>query len=222
MFKLWSNRLELLSPSQRSTFVDEGFILLPCLIERKIVERASNTQLNLVRNHVAPVDHRFSNHADLLACFTHDVRNAAAELLGARKELKAPSVAYTMSVFPVQGPWTWPSPHIDHANKEDSHQTFPAPFRVGCIIYLTDSPAHSGGTVLWPGSQRRLEALAREDPERYRYLWEVNRDLRKVCTNSPVEMTPQAGDVLFYHYLCAHAGSLNTGDHPRLALNHKW
>jgi len=37
-----------------------------------------------------------------------------------------------------------------------------------------------------------------------------------------VETTPGAGDVLFYHYLCAHAGSQNTSTQPRLALNMKW
>jgi ectoine hydroxylase-related dioxygenase (phytanoyl-CoA dioxygenase family) len=28
--------------------------------------------------------------------------------------------------------------------------------------------------------------------------------------------------VLFYHYLLAHAGSMNTSDRPRFALNMKW
>jgi len=38
----------------------------------------------------------------------------------------------------------------------------------------------------------------------------------------PVELTPRRGDVLFYHYLCAHAGSMNTSSRPRFALNMKW
>jgi len=33
---------------------------------------------------------------------------------------------------------------------------------------------------------------------------------------------PSRGDVLFHHYLCAHASSANVSGAPRLAINHKW
>ena len=44
----------------------------------------------------------------------------------------------------------------------------------------------------------------------------------RYLVGEPVELTPRRGDVLFYHYLCAHAGSKNTSAVPRLALNMKW
>ena len=37
----------------------------------------------------------------------------------------------------------------------------------------------------------------------------LNRSLGEAGLGSPVELTPRAGDILFYHYLCAHAGSRN-------------
>jgi ectoine hydroxylase-related dioxygenase (phytanoyl-CoA dioxygenase family) len=131
-------------------------------------------------------------------------------------------VTYTIAVFPTSAPWEWPKPHIDHALKEDAHQTFPPPFRVACLIYLNDVPSHSGGTVVWPGSHRRLESLAAARPKDYLFMWALDRDIPTAELPTPVELTPRAGDVLFYQYLCAHAGSLNTGLEPRLALSHKW
>jgi ectoine hydroxylase-related dioxygenase (phytanoyl-CoA dioxygenase family) len=136
--------------------------------------------------------------------------------------LRPPRVTYTISVFPTKHAWEWPKPHIDHAIQEDAHLTFPPPFIVGCLIYLNDVPPHSGGTVVWPGSHRRLEAFARAHSDEYKYMWALNRDIELAGLSAPIELTARAGDVLFYQYLCAHAGSLNTGPEPRLALSHKW
>ena len=75
---------------------------------------------------------------------------------------------------------------------------------------------------MWPGSHRRLEQLAASDLGRYKYLAALNREISKLTLGDPKEITARTGDVLFYQYLCVHAGSTNTGKEPRLALNHKW
>jgi ectoine hydroxylase-related dioxygenase (phytanoyl-CoA dioxygenase family) len=90
------------------------------------------------------------------------------------------------------------------------------------MTYLSDVPSHGAGTIVWPGSHLKLEALAKSDPERYELMWALNQDIPRAGIGEPVELTPRRGDVLFYHYLCAHAGSKNTSDRPRLALNMKW
>jgi len=131
-------------------------------------------------------------------------------------------VAYAISVLPTANVWEWPNPHIDHAIEKDAYKTFPRPFRIGCLIYLNDIPRHAGGTVVWPGSHRQLAALAAASPRRYEFLASLNRDIQKVPLREPLEIIAAAGDVLFYDYLCAHAGSANVGTEPRLALNHKW
>ena len=53
-------------------------------------------------------------------------------------------------------------------------------------------------------------------------MWTLNQELGILELEPPVELTPRRGDALFYHYLCAHAGSMNTSDRPRFALNMKW
>ncbi len=60
----------------------------------------------------------------------------------------------------------------------------------------------------WSGqSHQKLEQLARSDPARYETMWALNQDIETVDLGDPVETTPKRGDVLFYHYLCARAGS---------------
>lgn len=166
--------------------------------------------------------HEFTRDPWVLACFRKDVCSVAQQLAGYRGALKPPSVVYTITVFPTDIQWEWPAPHIDHSLEKDGHRTFPEPFRVGCLIYLNDVPSHSGATVVWPGSHRQLEALAAAHPQEYEYLAPLNREIHRLALQSPIEVTTVAGDVLFYHYLCAHAGSANTGSWPRVALNHKW
>ena len=123
---------------------------------------------------------------------------------------------------PPSGEWKWPGPHIDHAIKEHLHKTFPRAFRIATMTFLSDVPPHGGGTVVWPGSHAVLERLAKSDPERFEMMWTLNQEVPHVTLADPVELTPKRGDVLFYSYLCAHAGSQNTSDRPRLALNAKW
>jgi ectoine hydroxylase-related dioxygenase (phytanoyl-CoA dioxygenase family) len=90
------------------------------------------------------------------------------------------------------------------------------------LTYLTDVQPHGGGTMVWPGSHLKLERLARSDLPKYKYLSALNADVRRVDLGSCVELTPSGGDVLFHHYLCAHASSDNVSDAPRLAINRKW
>jgi len=149
--------------------------------------------------------------------------SAAAQLAGDDPAaFRPPARAYAINVFPSQGEWRWPGPHIDHAIKEHGHRTFPRAFRIAAMTFLGDVAPHGGGTVVWPGSHRKLETLARSEPERYETMWALNQDLGRADLGDPVELTPRRGDVLFYHYLCAHAGSKNTGERPRLAFNMKW
>ena len=37
-----------------------------------------------------------------------------------------------------------------------------------------------------------------------------------------MEITPAAGDVVFYDIFCPHGGSSNLSAEPRIALNQKW
>jgi ectoine hydroxylase-related dioxygenase (phytanoyl-CoA dioxygenase family) len=211
-----------LTTQQLHSYADDGFLLLPEAVDRKTVERARRVLLDRIANEQANPLHAFVKDSAVVGCFGRDVCATAAELAGVGKRLAPPTVTYTVTVFPTTQEWSWPPPHLDHAHEKDGYQTFPPPFLIACMIYLTDIQPHGGGTVVWPGSNRRLEAVATSDPQRYKYLAALYRDISKIDLGSPREIMASAGDALFYHYLCAHSGSTNNGTEPRLALNHKW
>ncbi len=194
---------------------------------------------------------RLFNDADLANCYTPEYLAATAQLTGDDpstfskcsihpKTYCAPDFlaaqaagedltrffkwhsVYAIIIFPSSGEWTWPGPHIDHSLKEHHHRTFPPVFRSGTLTYLNDVQRHGGGTVVWPGSHQKLEALAKQAPERYEYRHTLTEDIQKVPLGDPIELTPKRGDVLFLHHLCAHGGSMNLSHRPRFALNMKW
>lgn len=221
----------MLTKEQRQSYESAGYLLASGLVPFEIGAAAEAAMWRLLG--VSPTDpdswaalrrgHGSFDSPELVACYTPAFLAAAAQLAGEDlATMHPPRSAYAINVFPRPGPWTLPSPHIDHAIKEHGHRTFPRAFRIAAMTFLNDVPPHGGGTVVWPGSHRRLEALARSDPERFELMWSLNQSLKETDLGEPVELTPRRGDVLFYHYLCAHAGSMNVSDRPRFAMNMKW
>jgi hypothetical protein len=217
-------RLERLPAHQVHAYETQGFVVVSGLIAETIIDQAASLLADLVRGEGGGPHITFYRNAELLACYTKEVCWAAAQLAGggAGKPFPPPRATSTISVGVTAEPWRWPHPHIDHSRREDEHRTFPPPYRIGCIIYLTEVPKHSGSTVIWPGSHRQLEALAASNVHQYEYMSILNRDLPTLTLENPIEVTAHPGDVFFHHYLCAHSGSVNNGSEPRLALNHKW
>ena len=222
--------MSVLTAEQARQYAAQSYLLVSGLIPEEVAERAETALWGLLQ--ARPDDpaswpertaHQAFESPELVACYTSAMMGAAAQLAGeAIETMQAPKRAYAINVFPTPGEWQWPHPHIDHAIKEHGHKTFPRAFRIAAMTFLSDVPPHGGGTVVWPGSHALLERLALSDPARFQTMWALNQELAHVALGDPVELTPRRGDVLFYSYLCAHAGSQNVSDRPRLALNAKW
>ena len=82
--------------------------------------------------------------------------------------------------------------------------------------------SHPSGTVVFPGTHHKVEALARSNPDRYRFTVQIAEDLDRIELGEPVELTPRAGDVCFLDSLLVHCKAMNTGSRPRFAMNLKW
>lgn len=222
--------MAVLTTEQAQQYAAQSYLLVSGLIPDEVAEDAERALWHLLQ--AIPNDpaswaqksaHQTFDSPELVACYTPAMLGAAAQLAGdAPETIRAPKRAYAINVFPTCGEWHWPHPHIDHAIKEHGHKTFPRAFRIAAMTFLSDVPRHGGGTVVWPGSHRLLEGLALSDPARFETMWALNQELAHVELGEPVELMPGRGDVLFYSYLCAHAGSQNVSDRPRLALNAKW
>jgi hypothetical protein len=215
--------MRVLRPEQKYEYDRQGFALIPGLIPIDVLESASSRLQAMVDRAEVSSGHGAFDEPVLVACYGAGLLTAAAELAGEPEALfPAPQRAYIINSLPSEGPWQWPQPHIDHAIKEHGHRTFPRAFRIASMTFLSDVEPQGGGTVVWPGSHLKLRALAESDQVKYEFMWALNQDLALADIGSPVELTPKRGDVLFYHYLCAHAGSKNAREEPRLAMNCKW
>jgi hypothetical protein len=222
--------MSVVTPEQARQYENEGYVLLSGLIGPEIAaaaaaslwkglgadpnDRSTWANVPIGSGHDAP---------EIMACFTPLICAAAAELANeGLPALPAPSSTYTLNIFPQEGGWRPHGPHIDHALERDAYKVFPRPMRIASIIYLNDVPENGAPTVVWPGSYKKIEALAKSDPERYTLMMTLNREIDKLDLGEPVQVPSKQGDILFYHYLTAHSGSTNATDTPRLALTHKW
>lgn len=220
-----------LSDQQVLQYHRDGYLLVPCMVPGNFVSgaeagmwecvgadpRAPETWAILGPHPHVLRDERF------VATYTDSMLAAAAQLAGEDvASFRRPTHALTINNVPVSRDWRPQQPHLDCTVVESRHRVFPRPYRIGTITYLTNVKRHGGGTLVWPGSHLELEALARTDPRKYKYLAALGTELGRVTRDPPVELTPSRGDVLFHHYLCVHAGSDNIGSAPRLAIIHKW
>ncbi len=220
--KLFSRFRKHVSADQIHTYRSQGFVLVSGLIPEGILDQARDTlSAHIPSGQRGSLQQVLSDRA-LLRCVTKQLHRVAEDLESITLQPSSPSSLYTLAVGPEPGPWQWPSPHIDHSKIEDRFESLPPPFRIGCLIYLTDVLSQAGGTVVWPGSHSQLARLLQGDVNKYRLMSSLNAEIPNLELRTPVEITAKAGDSLFYNYLCAHSGSKNTGTIWRLALNHKW
>ena len=224
-------RVRPLSEDQVRQYDRDGYLLVSGMIPDHLVSEAEAAMWRSLGADarapeswaaLGPRPHVFRSKI-LVAIYTDSVKAAAAQLAGEDvASFRQPTHALTINNVPVSRIWRPHAPHLDYSIAEERHRTFPRPYWIGTIIYLTNVQRHGGGTIVWPGSHLKAEGLARGEPERYRYLSALNADLGRVALDPPIELTPSRGDVLFHHYLCVHASSDNVSGAPRLAITHKW
>jgi hypothetical protein len=214
-----------LTRARRAQFDEQGVLLVSGLIPPETVAGAVESLAAAMRENPGAAIIR-TTAAN--ACYTERLCAVARALAGPGDPARAAAPFYPVGgalaiiTYPGAGEWTMPGPHIDHAIRADGHRVFPPPYRLASLLYLGDVARHGGGTVVWPRSHRTIEALARAASDRLDTMAALNESLASADLGEPLELTPRAGDILFYHYLLAHAGSKNTTDTPRIALNHKW
>ena len=193
--------MPVLTDAQVQEYTKQSYLLVSGLMSEEIAAQAESAMWRLLQ--ADPNDrsswagrsssHQVSDSPALLACYTSQMLQAAAQLSGdAPETIKAPGRAYAINGFPTSEEWKWPRPHIDHAIKEHGHKTFPRAFRIAAMTFLSDVAPHGGGTIVWPGSHAVLERLAKSDPVRYETMWALNQDLATapltLASSDPVQV----------------------------------
>ncbi len=211
-----------LTQEQRNSYEQDGYLLASDLIAPEIVIEARRTLLERLQERPGEMFQSFSDNA-LVACYTPEICAAAMLLAGVSEPpFMPPRSILAITAFPTEEVWKPHSPHIDGALRKDDKTVDPPPFRIAGMIYLSDVEPHGGGTLVWRGSHKIIAEVAKSDPIRFEKMPPLNEYLPNVDLGDPLELTPRAGDALFYKCLCAHTGSMNTTNRPRLALNMKW
>src|SRR5205823_6027485 len=114
----------MLTKEQEADYNKNGYLLVSGLIPPETAAAAEAAMWRLLG--VSPSDpaawaelprgHGTHESPELVACYTPEFLAAAAQLAGDDLEtVRAPRRGYAINIFPVQGEWRWPAPHIDHA-----------------------------------------------------------------------------------------------------------
>lgn len=208
-------------------FMEEGYVHVRGLIPPEVAARADEAAYRVVG--LDPADPEtwskakhstFSEDPDLMAMYTRKMLNAAGQLASVDPHLfptsRVPQNAYILTVVPRPQAWAVDKPHIDGSGGWQAPVlSFPRPWVMFAMLYLHDVEHHAGATIVFPKSHRKFQALLRSEPERYRFMAQMNDDFKRVDIGEPVEVPVQAGDVLFLDQMTVHAGSLNCGKRPR-------
>ena len=233
----------MLSQEQLAQYDRDGYVLVSGLIPEETIanaEAAMWSVLGMVRDDPASwsplpdetdgvttiarqgvIEHFGVQDPALLACCTPAFYEAQSQL--ARENAGAfhcqnpqPEAVWARSVFPVSKGWDYLNGHVDGGHRP--FNVFPGSFRVSSLTYLDSGVAQGGGTAVWPGSHRKFSEMAVQDPDRFRMLSDFAKPQQRFGLGEPIELRLSRGDVLFFHYLLVHCGSLNTSNKPRFAL----
>jgi hypothetical protein len=222
--------MSFLSVEQRVAFDRDGLLLIPGLIPDEIAAKAEAAiwaKLGADPSDPSTWEGKpvGSGHdsPDVMAIFSGHMAQLVEEISEeVAPDWQPPRSAFAINIFPQPGEWSHHGPHIDHALERDNFKVFPRPMRLASLLYLTDCQREGAPTVVWPGSHQKIEALAKSDPERFQRMFTLNNHLGELDLGEGIPVEGKRGDVLFYHYLCAHSGSRNARDYPRFAIAHKW
>jgi hypothetical protein len=237
-----------ISSEQIESYLEDGYTVISGLIPEEILNRAETSlwaklgmeadnpdtwnrpptppPANAAWHLKAPpsrlIEHLGLTDPALLACCTPEFRTVTRTLGDYAPGAfccgrERPEAVWTMNQFPSENPsGDPPRPHVDGGHRH--LPISPGPFRMVALIYLSDVTTRGGGTMIWPGSHRKFRDVAEKHPNRYGHLDDLRPLVADLADETPVEVTPRRGDVLFFDYLMAHSGSPNRTDRPRLAF----
>ncbi|WP_263142202.1 phytanoyl-CoA dioxygenase family protein [Pseudomonas sp. RIT-PI-AD] len=112
-----------------------------------------------------------------------------------------------------------------------AHLDFPvaSPLRTlaNNVIYYTDVRQGGGEFLYWPGSHRNAWDYFRRNPRDYMARGERSQDqtfalLLRELPSEPTAFLGKAGDLLIWHSLLMHSGSVNSRRETRIATVGRW
>ena len=216
-----------LSTFQKREFIQNGYLRVPGVVPRVMVDDALKTINACVGQGMDPeqmTKFRAQSYCPELQGkpVISDLLNktpafALAESLVGEGKIRPAGGGQVALRFPtLQDPPPAPRPHLDgmysptNGVPEGTIQNFT--MLVG--IFLSDvTQDYSGNFAVWPGTHRTFETYFRENgPE------SLLNGMPKVEMPAPVQVTASAGDIALVHYQTAHAAAVNVSPNVRYAI----
>ena len=221
----------LLTEKDITHFKEQGFVVLPDLIDPEHVE-AWNEQF---WNHVAAVPDNPTSWPDnyVIEGFSTDPlfghlpqMNQVVEQLGGNQF--AGGGGSMLVHWPrSEGHWDMPANgHIDGYGPGG----WSGGFMLGATAYLEDVEEEGGAFIYWPQSHLTTHQYFLEHPSHIDGSFTEREDWKErnwgvfsdLSPQGPEQFTAQAGDVIFWHCFLCHTGSTNIRRRPRLGLFSRW
>jgi len=216
-----------LTAAQESTFIADGYVLLPGLVSRELITaalRAINRDLGtgldprLIPGYLAqsfcPAIASAAPILDLL--LRSPVLGLLQSALGG--PIRPPTSAQIALRFPGYGlPGTLSAPHLDgipdRAGANGVPQQTVGSFTALVYVLLSDveSP-FAGNFLVHPGSHQAIASWLGTHG-----VGSLLRGLPPIALNAPRQITGRAGDVVIAHYQLAHGVAANDGAQIRYA-----
>ena len=238
----------MLSTEQLNQFEEKGYLLLSGLIPKETVKKAEQAMwhsMGMDADNPATWEHfkrpfltgfyfqQMSNenrielfglsHPDILACSTPDYLTVLKQLAERYPNIphcrsQQPDAIWAMNQFPIETEWSQPKPHLDGHHRD--LRLDPGTFRTASITYLTDANPQQGTTIIWSEGPHRIREFRKKNPQISNHVRDFHKVFAKLDMGEPTEIVAEQGDVLFFHHLLPHSGTLNVGTSPRFAIRY--
>lgn len=217
-----------LSPSQKLSMYEKGFVRIPGVVPRILVNEALRAINHSLGEGMPAEDMQrlrsqsYCNEVQKKPCITDlfngtPLHSLAESLLGKGK-LNPVGGGQIALRFPSYSNEPAPKlhPHIDGTYSE--HNGVPKGrqlnFTMLAAILLSDLPEiYSGNFTVWPGAHRPVAEYLREHG-----IETMMTGMPKIQMPDPLQITGQAGDIVLAHYLLPHTAAINLSPNVRYAI----
>lgn len=212
----------MLSRQQRQAFAEQGYVVVPQVVPRPLIEAARREIESRLEREPPPAGHA----GPYMLFLTEPMPDALLTLLSGSPALKAAeSLIAPGKIEPpdqVQVSLNFPpfqhrpgGPHIDGLTPPEPDGR-PGTFTLLAGIFLTDQMSEDMGNLwVWPGSHHAVGAyLRKQGPETLLSC----APYPPVALSEPRQVTGQAGDLLLAHYMLGHNIGGNTSGVTREAV----
>jgi ectoine hydroxylase-related dioxygenase (phytanoyl-CoA dioxygenase family) len=216
-----------LTHAQRSQFVEQGYVHVPGVIPRVMVDaalRAINHSVGEGMNVAEMTRFRAQSYCPELQQnpVITDLLNAtpalglAESMIGAGQIAPATHGQIALRFPTMQDPPAAPRPHLDGmhtpTNGVPAGEIYSFTMLLGVLLSDLHGP-FAGNLAVWPGTHHIYERYFRE-----RGPQSLLNGMPDVPIPEPVQLTGAAGDIVLCHYELAHGVATNVSPHVRYAI----